>query len=81
MKRPKIPRQLYNNAVKNSSVRILSMLPSTNDCMSVFLQSWMTYLEQTPQLESKPAVTSTLETNFSNSLIIHKENAKEINVS
>ena len=41
----------------------------------------MTYLEQTPLLESKPAVTSTLETNFSESLIIHKENAKEINVS
>ena len=49
--------------------------------MTVFLQSWMTYLEQTLLLESKPSVISTLIRNCSNSLIIHKENTKEINVS
>ena len=49
--------------------------------MTVFRQSWMTYLEQTLLLESKPSVISTLLRNFSNSLIIHKENTKEINVS
>ena len=32
--------------------------------MTAFLQSQITYLEQTPLLESKPAVTSTLETNI-----------------
>ena len=31
--------------------------------MTAFLQSWITYLEQTLLLESKPAVTSTLMRN------------------
>ena len=34
--------------------------------MTVFLQSWITYLEQILLLESKPAVTSTLIKNERN---------------
>ena len=45
--------------------------------MTVFLQSWMTYLEQPPLLENH---ASTLEANFSDSLIIHKQNTEEISV-
>ena len=45
--------------------------------MIVFLQRWMAYLEQPPLLEYH---ASTLETNFSDSLIIHKENTEEISV-
>ena len=45
--------------------------------MTVFLQSWITYLEQPPLLEYH---ASTLEANFSDSLIIHKQNTEEISV-